>query len=366
MARVAILGGGNGGFAAAADLARRGHEVTLWNRGPAPVEAVEAAGGIAYRGVFGDGFAPVQATTVLSVAVRDADLVLVCLPALAHQALATALAGHLRSATPLVLDPGGLLGALAFAHHLRAAGQRGPIRLGETGTLSYICRKTGPAGVEVTSVATGLAFAALPAVDTPVLLAEVEPLLPGLVAVEDTLAAGLTSINTVLHPPAMILAAAWIERTHGDFFYYADTAVPSVGRLMAALDVERLAIARAWGLPAEPFLEVFARIGSTTAAAAASGDFQRALEESRPNRHIRAPASLDDRYMREDIPFAVVPLGELGRLVEVATPIIDAIVTIASTITGEDFRARGRTLASIGLDGLGSEAILTVLRHRPA
>src|SRR5450759_339936 len=222
MTRVAVLGAGNGGFAAAADLTHRDHEVTLWNRGAAPIEAVAEAGGIDYEGVFGSGFASVHATTSLAEAVRGTDAILVCLPALVHDALASALAGHVRPGTPIVLDPGGMLGSLAFAHRLRESGQRGAIRIGETGTLSYICRKTGPTGINVTSVATGLAFAALPSMDTPGLLAEVEPFLPGLTPVEDTLAAGLTSINMVLHPPAMILAAAWIERTEGDFFYYYD------------------------------------------------------------------------------------------------------------------------------------------------
>src|SRR5262249_47763575 len=147
------------------------------------------------------------------------------------------------------------------------------------------------------------------------------------------------NVNMVLHPPAMILGAAWIEHTGGDFFYYYDTATPSVARFLAALDRERLAVARAWHVDAEPFLDLFARIGSTSPAAAAAGGFPQALLDSAPNRRIKAPPSLDHRYMHEDIPHGVVPLAVLGHAVGVPTPTLDALVTIASTVTARDYWA---------------------------
>jgi opine dehydrogenase len=44
--RVAVLGGGNGAFAAAGDFALAGHDVRLWRRDKAAVSAHHAAGGI--------------------------------------------------------------------------------------------------------------------------------------------------------------------------------------------------------------------------------------------------------------------------------------------------------------------------------
>lgn len=359
MARVAVLGAGNGGLAAIADLAVRGHDVRLWNRGAGALAEIARTGAVEYGGVLGRGVARVGlVTTDLAAAVSGAELILVTLPALAHDTVARALAPHLRPGQSVVLDPGGLLGSVAFARALREHGFGGPLSIGETGTLSYICRKTGPAAVDVTSVATDLPFAALPGRATLDLAARVADVLPGLRPLPHVLAAGITSINTVLHPPGIVLGAAWIERTEGDFAYYADTAVPSVARLMAGIDAERLAVARAWGVEAEPFLEVFARIGSTSRAAAESGDFQRALEDSLPNRSIRAPKSLDSRYLHEDIPFGVVPLADLGAAAGVRTPILDAIITVTSTITGRDYRAEGRSLERLGYGGLPISEIL--------
>lgn len=367
MSPVAVLGAGNGGLAAVADLVTRGHAVRLWNRGEEALEAISRSGAVRYNGVLGSGMAVVElATTDLAAAVEGAEVILVCLPALAHRDVAERLAAHLRPEQILILNPGGLLGSVAVAGTLRAAGYNAPLRIAETATLTYICRKTGPDAVSITSVATDLPFAALPGAGTKALVEELAAVLPNLRPVEHVLAAGVASINTVLHPPGMILGAAWIERTRGDFAYYADTAVPSVARLLARLDDERLAVARAWHIGAEPFLEVFARIGSTSAEAAAAGDFLQALHDSTPNRAIRAPASLETRYLDEDIPFGVVPLADLARVTHVETPVLHAVITIASVITARDYRAVGRTLASVGLGGLSAAQVRDRLEHDSA
>jgi len=362
--RIAILGAGNGGFAATVDLTLRGHVTTLWNRGEAALEPLRSGGRIWYEGVLGSGHVTAPPlTTDLREATAGADVILVCLPAHAHAELARSLARHLADGAIVVLDPGGLLGSLAFARELRRGGFGGALHIGETSTLTYIARKTSPAGVAITHVARDLPFAALPGDESQILAAGLDGVLPNLRVGRDILEVGLASINTVLHPPAMVLAAAWIEHTGGDFYYYFDAATPSVARLMSRLDAERLAVARAWTRDAEPFLDVFAAIGSTTPEAAASGDFRRALLESRPNRWIKAPESLDHRYMREDIPCGVVPLAELGRVAGVATPVLDAIVTICSTSAGIDFRETGRNAEALGIAGRSMETVLDVLLH---
>lgn len=366
MSSVAVLGAGNGGLATAADLVRRKHRVTLWNRSSETIEEVDKLGGIQYSGCIGNGFAEITAaTTSMEAAVDGADIVLICLPAPAHASVAAALAPYLRPHQIVVLNPGGIFGSLEVARALRGAGYRDRLSIGETATLSYICRKEGPASILVSSVAVNLPFAALPGCNTADLMHELDDVLPMLKGVPTILAAGLASINTVLHPPGMILAAAWIERSSGDFAYYADTAVPSVARLMAAIDEERLAIARAWGIPVEPFLDMFAEIGSTSREAAASGDFRQALEDSVPNRFIRAPSSLDSRYLHEDIPFGVVPLADIGKAVGAKVAVLEAIITIASTIAARDYREEGRTLARMGLNGTFELVLDSLLTAEP-
>ena len=53
--------------------------------------------------------------------------------------------------------------------------------------------------------------------------------------------------NPVIHPAVTLLNAGLLERTGGDFLFYEEGVTESVGRLIEAVDNERLAIAAALG-----------------------------------------------------------------------------------------------------------------------
>jgi opine dehydrogenase len=62
------------------------------------------------------------------------------------------------------------------------------------------------------------------------------------------------------------------------------------------------------------------------------------------------PFRLNTRHLTEDIPHGLFTYCELGRLVNVPTPVSDAIVTLSSGLLNRDFRVEGRTLEKMGLD----------------
>jgi opine dehydrogenase len=350
LAKVAILGGGNGGFAAAAHLQNSGHVVRLYNRSVETISSVAEAGGVYHRGVLGEGFAPIEVvTTSLAEAVKGMDLVMICLPATAFEHLAAELASVLDGSQPVLLNPGSTGGALAFRGVVKASGCKTIPPICETNTLTYICRKEGTAGVFISSLVRNVRFAILGEDANGKVANDFLSCYPTLRIVPNVLYTSMSNVNAVLHPPGLILAAAWIEGTGGEFRYYYDAATPAVAQVMADLDAERLAIASAWNISIEPFPELFADIGSTSREAGASGSFLRVMRESAPNEFIKAPSSLEHRYMKEDIPYGLVPLSELGRAAGVRTPVIDALITLASSISCTDQRARGWTLQKLGL-----------------
>lgn len=345
-----MIGGGNGGFAAAADLASRGHSVRLYSRSPVTIDPLLVLGGVRYSGVLGEGVARLGViTNELAEAADGVDLVLVCLPAGAHEEVARALAPMLDGRAPVILNPGSSGGALVFRRTLQEAGCRAQVVIGETNTLTYIARKREAGEVYVSSLVRNVRLAALPGVAIDELRERLSDCYPTLTAVPTVLDTMLRNVNAVLHPPGIVLAAAWIEHTGGDFHYYRNAGTPAVARVMADIDAERLAIGRAWGLDLEPLPALFAEIGSTSAEAAASGSFHQMLQDSEPNRFIKAPPSLEHRYLDEDIPYGLVPMSEMGSAVDVATPIMDALITIASSLRGIDYRSTGWTLEKMGL-----------------
>jgi opine dehydrogenase len=73
---------------------------------------------------------------------------------------------------------------------------------------------------------------------------------------------------------------------------------------------------------------------------------------------IGAQSQLDNRYLTEDVGYSLVFLADLARRVAVETPMMDALITLASVVLARDFRAEGaRTLATLGLDDVSAAAL---------
>jgi opine dehydrogenase len=241
---------------------------------------------------------------------------------------------------------------LHFVRELREAGYAGPLKTGETVSLTYVTRMEGPAEVGIYSYSKRLKFAALPGRNADEMFALVNQAYPETLQVSSVLETALSNLNAVFHPPGMIMNAGWIQRTDGNFLFYREGITEAVGLATKSIDDERLAVAEALGVPSRPFLENFHAAGLTTDAALASGSISRACEESGPNKTIKAPSSLDHRYVHEDIGYGLVPFAAFGKLAGVPTPTIDAMVHLASVATGIDYATSGLTLEKMGLSGM--------------
>ena len=161
--RIAVLGGGNGSFAAAGDFALQGHEVRLWRRDAAAVAAHRADGS---RILVNDasGQHDVQlalVTTDIAEAVREAELILCPAPAFAQYDIARQLAPHLTDGQVVFLPPA-TFGSMIFAIAARDAGNHARVSFAETGTLPWLTRKHGPVEVAITIRAKRLPVGVFP------------------------------------------------------------------------------------------------------------------------------------------------------------------------------------------------------------
>lgn len=359
MTEVAVLGAGNGGLAAAADLTLRDHEVRLYNRTAPSLEAVRERGGIRTVGALGDHLVEVQlATTSLDEAIDGVDAIVMVLPAIAHGAVAGALAKRIGDGVPVILNPGHMCGSLHVRRIFQAACKR--VRLAEFGTLTYICRKLDPGTVDVYLCAGKVPFATVP--DDDRLAGLTLELFPGSRRSDEPLEVWLWDVNMVLHPPGMILGAARIEATAGEYTYYVEGVTDSVAATMRALDDERLAVAHAYGVEVLPLEGAMAVLGTADADAAQAGDLAGSVRGGEANASIKAPSRLDHRYLHEDVPFGLVPLVVLARAAGVVTPVADALISLGETITGRSYRAEGLNKRILGLDGAGRDEVLTITK----
>jgi opine dehydrogenase len=209
----------------------------------------------------------------------------------------------------------------------------------------------GPATVGIYSYIKQLGFGALPGKHTDEMFDLIKPLFPDIRKLTSVIESALSNMNAVFHPPGMIMNAGWIEHTNGDFLFYKEGITPSIGRVTSAVDEERIAIAKALGVPYVTFLDSFHNAGLTTKEARDSGDVSRACKESAPNATIKSPSSLDHRYVHEDVGYGLVPMAALGRLAGVPTPTMDSLIHLAGLSLGIDYAKDGLTLEKIGLAG---------------
>ena len=359
---IAILGAGNGGCAAAADLTLRGYEVRLYSRSEQTLQPILKRGGIELVESGKEDFAkPRLVTNELKAAVSGAELIVIAAPAVAHEELLAGLASHLREEQMILLNPGHTGGALHAAWLFRRLNLKPKVC--ETVTLTYICRLIQPARVEIYRRTENLRFAAFPGKLTAELLREVGAVYPNLFAAGNVLETGLSNINAIMHPAGMVGNAGRIEAGPGDFYFYRDGITPAIANVIDAVDRERLKVGERLGLPRRSFVELFHQAGLTTERARASGSVYQAIRESAPNQTIKAPASLNHRYLHEDVGFGLVPMSELGKFAGVETLVIDALITLASEINQTDYRRKGLTLERMGIAGVSPENLKTLLHE---
>src|SRR3954469_15479254 len=161
--RIAVLGGGNGSFAAAGDFALQGYDVRLWRRDATAVAAHRANNSrIAVKDANGRHDVTLAlVTTDIAEAVRNAELILCPAPAFAQHDIAAALAPHLTDGQVVYLPPAPF-GSMIFAKAAHDAGNHAAVSFAETGTLPWLARKHGPFEVAITIRARRLPLGVFP------------------------------------------------------------------------------------------------------------------------------------------------------------------------------------------------------------
>ncbi|MCL6645880.1 MAG: NAD/NADP octopine/nopaline dehydrogenase family protein [Dehalococcoidia bacterium] len=362
---VAILGAGNGGIAAAADLGMRGFSVSLCNRSRERLEPFMRLGGVEMTGALGDATVPVQRITPdIDEAVRGAEVIMLTVPASGQAYYAEALAPLLRSHQLVVLNASNTGSAL---HVGRILAERGapPVTIVELNSLTYICRMVSPTKINITGPAKTSRMAALPASARDEAYAKFRRLYAHAEPVESVLVTSLTNLNAVLHPPGMVMNAGWIEHTAGQFYYYYEGTTPSVARGIEAVDRERQRIAAAYGLTLPTFLDFFYQAGYTSRRAWEARSIFEAMKDSVPNRYIKSQPNLEGRYIKEDVAFGLVPMRALAEPVGVDTPTVSAFINLASVATGVDYLQTGLNAERLGLVGASRSDVERLAREGP-
>ena len=345
-----VIGAGHGGKAMAAHLALMDFRVTLYNRTADHISAIRKRGGVDLESNDDgpNGFAKLsRVTSDMGEALKKAEMIMVVVPSSAHADVAKVAAPYLRDGQIVILHPGRTCGAIEFAKVIRDNGCKADVTVAEAETFIYASRSDGPAQARIFRIKEAVPLAALPSTRTQQVLDAVNPAYPQFIDGGNVLQTGLNNMGAIFHPALTLLNAGWIEATHGDYQFYIDGVTPSVARVLEVLDRERVTVASALGIRARTALEWLQLAYDTTGE-----DLHEAIHNQPGYYGIKAPPTLNHRYIFEDIPMSLVPMTSLGDRYGVSVRGMDSIIRLACIVHRTDYWRRGRTLDKLGINGL--------------
>jgi len=364
---VAVLGGGNGGHAVAANLSLAGFKVNFFElpQFAESFERVLRTKEIRIEGVSIDGVAKLNlATTDIQQAIKDAEVIFVITPAFGHKTMAEICAPFVQDGQVIVLMPGSG-GSLEFAKIFKEKKVKQEITFAESCTLPYGARLKGAGHVSVFINALILPTGVFPSKRTGEVISRLKQFYPTMLPAKDVLEAAINNPNPVAHPVATLLNAARIEHSRGEFYLYAEGMTPSVARTYESLNEERLSICKGMEYKlyhwndldfkdynlGETEEECRYRILNTSMDAAFGKDGIYAGIK------MKGPEHLKDRYVTEDVPYGMALLSTLGDILKIPTPTHDAVIQLASVINRTNYWKTGRGVNQLGLSRLNKQGL---------
>ncbi len=353
---ISVLGAGAGGTAMAFDCASHGHSVRLFDfeQFPDNIRRIDEQGGIHAEGDI-SGFGSIDYSGHdIDAALENAELIYIVGPAYSTEPFGEVVAGKLKAGQTVIVTPSSCGGALAFK---RAAGlpvDDDTVRVAETSTLHYAVRLTEPGKIRVfLKLKAGNLLAALPGTHTTDILKLISDVYPSMEAADSVLQTSLQNANPIIHPSVTLSNAARIEMTGGNFLFYEEGVSDSVGRLIEALDKERIAIGKALGITILTDPEMGMRQGYMLENNYGSG-----YRKAPGFKGISAQPQLNHRYLHEDVGYGLVFMSTLGQQIGVPTPGIDAVINVASIVMARDYRTESlRTPDTLGIAQCSLEAL---------
>ena len=353
--RYTVIGAGHGGKSMAAHLSLMGKEVTVYNRTFAHIEVLAKRKGIELDSYQGGprGFGSIAlATSDMETALKNAQVVMLVVPSSAHADLAKAMAPFMKDGQIIILNPGRTCGAIEFDMTRRKAGSTAKILLAEAETFIYASRADGPAQGRIFRIKEAVPMAALPAIHTEEVLEAISDIYPQFIDGVNVLHTGMNNMGAIFHPALTILNAGRIESTHGDFEFYIDGVTPSVATVLEALDRERVTVASSLGIRARTAMEWL-----ELAYNVKGNDLHEAIHNQSGYFGIKAPATLNHRYIFEDVPMSLMPIASIGKQYGISVRAMDSIIRLACIIHQTDYYRRGRTIDKLGIKNLSVDEL---------
>lgn len=358
--KVGVLGSGNGALAVAFEWSKAGHEVSMFDfeQFPQNIKSINKVGGIFSEGEL-CGFQEITyAGHDISKVVPNAELIFVVGPAYSTEPFGLICKPYISKGQKFIVCPSSCAGSLVFKNSLGLDIRDESVIIAETSTLPYAVRIIGDARIEVYNRLKGGYFiAAIPTKYTKEIYDIVKPVYENIGIAKNILQTTLYNANPVIHPAVSLLNVALIERTKGDFYFYEQGVTPAVGRLIKAVDEERIKIGKHLNITVIPDPVLGMEQGYQ-----AEPTYDVGYSEAPGFKGIKAQPLLDYRYFNEDVGYGLVFLTDLASKLGVETPAMDAVIKLVSIVMNRDYKTeKARTMEKLGISNYTLEELMLLL-----
>ncbi|GGI43154.1 NAD/NADP-dependent octopine/nopaline dehydrogenase family protein [Mammaliicoccus stepanovicii] len=355
--KIAIVGSGNGAVTAALDMISKGHDVRLYCRNQSIHKFDKALerGGFDFNNEGEQSF--VKFTKIsddMEYVLQDAEIIQVIIPSSFIEHYAKIMARFLKDDQLILFNMAAAMGSIRFINVLEQSHSEVMPKFAEINTLTYGTRVDYDQAV--VNLSLNVRKVHYSTYDKSYLTESfnlIKDLYPYIVKEESLWKTNLENGNPEVHPGPTLLNVGRIDYAD-EFALYKEGITPHTVKLLHAVELERLSLGRKLGF----------ELNTAKGARIDRGYLSEEDEEMSLNKlfntstvfsQIKGPNEVENRYLTEDIAYGLVLWSSLGRAIGVATPNIDAIIVIASTILERDFFEEGLTVEELGLDKLGLE-----------
>lgn len=353
--KIAIVGSGNGAVTAALDMVNKGHEVKLYCRNQSihKFDKAMERGGFDFQNEGSEQFVPfTNVSDDMEYVLEGAEVIQVIIPSSFIEHYAQTMAPFVTDKQLILFNIAAAMGSIRFINVLEDMHIDVMPKFAEVNTLTYGTRVNfNTAEVNLSLNVRKVHFTTYDAEYLSDSFKLIEKLYPYIVKEESLWKTNLENGNPEVHPGPTLLNVGRIDYAD-DFSLYKEGITKHTIKLLHAVELERLALGRKLGF----------ELNTAKGARIERGYLSQEDEDEPLNRlfntspvfsQINGPNEVKNRYLTEDIAFGLVLWSSLGRLIDVSTPNIDAIIVLASTILERDFFEEGLTVEELGVDKLG-------------
>ncbi|MHA1723624.1 MAG: NAD/NADP octopine/nopaline dehydrogenase family protein [Promethearchaeota archaeon] len=338
-----VIGAGSGGQAFAAYLSSKGYQISLYNRSYSRIAGIKKAGGITAFGCL-EGFYPIELVTQnLKLAVSDAGIILIVVPASAHESIAKKIAPFLKNGQILLLNPGRTFGAIEVKKIIRKRRKDLSIFVGETQTLLFTCRALKNNGVNILKIKNSVNFSTFPDCHVHFVHDKLVDIFPQLIPIDNYLEVTLNNIGMLLHPAITLFNVGMMDMGK-PFKFYNEGASIKICQVLEIMEYEVNKVFSKLGLRQFRFSK-----WAEKSYGIKSDSIYEAIQKIEAYKTVNAPNQLITRYLTEDVPTGLVPISSLAEFLNVEIPTIESIILLTSLLCGVNFKKMGRSLQKLGI-----------------